>query len=66
MGNILTGLSVSGIVAVFIVALIIWPWAIVWAINTLFGLGIAYTFKTWLACAIIMLVFGKSTVKVGK
>jgi hypothetical protein len=25
----------------------------IWALNTLFGLGIAYTFKTWLAALIL-------------
>lgn len=37
-----------------IVLLVIMPWAAIWALNTLFGLAIAYTFKTWLAALILM------------
>jgi hypothetical protein len=29
------------------------PFCGIWALNTLFGLGIAYTFKTWLAALIL-------------
>jgi hypothetical protein len=29
------------------------PWVGIWALNTLFGLGIAYTFKTWLAALVL-------------
>jgi len=29
------------------------PFAFIWALNTLFGLTIAYSFKTWLAALII-------------
>ncbi len=29
------------------------PLIILWALNTLFGLGIPYTFWTWLATAIL-------------
>lgn len=50
-----------------IVALVLfWPFAIIWAANTLFGLGIAYTFWTWLAAMIIMAAFGKTHVNIRK
>lgn len=50
-----------------IVALVVfWPFAIIWAANTLFGLGIAYTFWTWLAAMIIMGAFGKTHVNIRK
>jgi hypothetical protein len=29
------------------------PIAIIWALNTLFGLSIAYTFYTWLATLVL-------------
>jgi hypothetical protein len=29
------------------------PFLGIWALNTLFGLSIAYTFKTWLAALIL-------------
>lgn len=33
--------------------LVVGPLIILWALNTLFGLGIPYTFWTWLATAIL-------------
>lgn len=32
------------------------PFILIWALNTLFGLGIAYTFKTWLAVNAVVFV----------
>jgi hypothetical protein len=44
---------------VLIVALIIFfPFAVIWALNTLFALGIAYTFWTWLAMVVVISFFG--------
>ena len=37
------------IVAVIVLA----PLATIWSLNVLFGLGIAYTWKTWLAVLIL-------------
>lgn len=34
------------------------PFLNIWAINTLFGLGIAYTFKTWMASIILGAIVG--------
>lgn len=48
--------STLGIVLllVLIVALVIaGPLLVIWSINTLFGLGIAYTVWTWLAAFIL-------------
>jgi len=37
-----------------IAALIVFmPLVAIWSLNTLFGLGIAYTFKTWCAAVIL-------------
>lgn len=58
-------LSITFVIAVFAL-LLFWPFALIWAVNTLFGLGIAYTFWTWLAAMIIMAAFGKTHVKVEK
>jgi hypothetical protein len=41
------------IAAIVIVAALVTPLAAIWALNTLFGLGIAYTFKTWLAALVL-------------
>lgn len=46
---------------VIVVALVVLgPLALIWSLNTLFGLTIAYTFKTWLAALIIGGAFGSS------
>jgi hypothetical protein len=40
------------------------PFVTIWSINTLFGLAIAYTFKTWLASLVLgFLVGGRKTSK---
>ena len=38
-----------------IVALTLWlvPLTLIWALNTLFGLAIPFTFKTWLASLVL-------------
>lgn len=45
----------SDLLVIAIVAAVIigGPLASIWAINTLLGLAIAYTFKTWLAAFIL-------------
>jgi hypothetical protein len=58
-------LSVTFVIAVLALVLF-WPFALIWAVNTLFGTGIAYTFWTWLAAFIMMVAFGKTHVKVRK
>lgn len=32
----------------------LWPFAFIWALNTLFNLTIPYSFWTWLSCVILM------------
>lgn len=44
---------VGAVIAIFVLA-ILWPLVIVWALNTLFGLGIAYTFWNWLAALVLL------------
>jgi hypothetical protein len=60
-------LGIFAIVSLLVVAVILGPWAVVWAWNTLFGsvYAIAYTFWTWLAVLIIG-VFIRGDVKVTK
>jgi hypothetical protein len=38
-----------------LILIVFWPLVIVWAMNTLFGLGIAYTFWNWLAALVLLL-----------
>lgn len=49
--------KIAGILALVVLLIIVGPFAVIWALNTLFGLGIAYTFWTWLAVVIIQLFF---------
>lgn len=36
---------------------IFWPFAFIWALNTLFEFTIQYTFWNWLACWILIFTF---------
>ena len=56
-------LSITFIIAALALVLF-WPFALIWAVNTLFGTAIAYTFWTWLAAMVMMAAFGKTHVKV--
>ena len=49
-----------GLVALAIAIIILTPLAVIWALNTLFNLGIAYNFWTWLAMAVLTGTFGKT------
>jgi hypothetical protein len=52
------------LVVAFIIAM---PFAIIWALNTLFpALNIAYTFQTWLAVVLISSIFQKYESKASK
>lgn len=44
---------VGAVIAIFVLA-ILWPLVIVWALNTLFNLSIAYTFWNWLAGLVLL------------
>lgn len=33
--------------------LVLWPFAMIWALNTLFALNIGVTFETWLAVIVL-------------
>lgn len=59
-------LGVVGFVTLIVAIIIFAPLVIIWALNTLFGLGIEYTFWTWLAALILTSSFGKASVTVNK
>ena len=44
------------IIVGFIALIIMGPIAAIWALNTVFSLSIAYTFKTWAAMLILELI----------
>lgn len=69
MGRLLSGLRLELVGAadgVQVLLGILWPLVVIWAVNTLFGIGIAYTFWTWLAVLVLTMTFGKSNVKINK
>jgi hypothetical protein len=39
-----------------VILVIIGPYFTIWSLNTLFGLGIVYSFKTWMAVVWLQLV----------
>lgn len=43
--------KIVALVLLIIVLVVTGPLITIWSLNTLFGLGIAYTFWTWLAMA---------------
>jgi len=43
------GMIVLAVIAVLIAA----PLLVIWSLNTLFGLGIAYTLQTWAAVVLL-------------
>lgn len=56
------------LVFLLLILLIIFaPLVTIWSLNTLFGLGIAYSFWTWLAMAwLSMVTFGSVTSAISK
>lgn len=53
----------TAILVIIALAIVLSPLGTIWMLNTLFGLGLAYTFKTWLAALILN---GMFTVNVKK
>lgn len=47
-----------GLIIFVILLIAVVPSLFVWSLNTLFALGIAYTFKTWLAAFILLACTG--------
>ena len=51
----LLALGLSLLILLMTCFVIAWPFLTIWAINTLFQTAIGYTFKTWLACYLLLL-----------
>jgi len=49
--------AVLGVVVLLLAIVVGVPFAVFWAINTLFGIKIQFTFWTWLAFWILWIVF---------
>ena len=50
-GGIMTKHILLGLLGIFLI--ILGPLGFIWAVNTLFGLTIGYTLKTWAAAGIL-------------
>ena len=59
-------IAVTTLVLTVVAWVFLWPLAIIWSLNTLFAMGIAYTFWNWLAMIVLVAFFGKASVKVNK
>ena len=66
MDKLIGAIGVLGLVVLAIVWVLFWPFALIWAANTLFAFNIAYTFWTWLAVIVLTATFGKATVNIKK
>lgn len=53
------------ILLIALVMFVLAPLAVLWALNTLFALGLAYTFTNWLAVFVLIVVLSarNTTVK---
>jgi hypothetical protein len=52
------------LIGILVIALLIfWPLAVIWALNTLFGLTIQFTFWTWLAVFVLTATLNSRGVK---
>lgn len=45
--------KIAVIAILLLLVVILGPFAVIWSLNTLFGLAIAYTFWTWLAVIVL-------------
>ena len=55
-----------GYVVIALLLLAVYPLAMIWATNTLFGLSIAYSFKTWLAALCLSGLFSSARISKGQ
>ncbi|MFQ5919442.1 MAG: hypothetical protein ACE5I4_05280 [Thermoplasmata archaeon] len=52
------GAKITIFIVIGILFLVLWPFAFIWALNTVFLLGIPLNFWTWLATVVILLTLG--------
>ena len=50
-------LAVLAVIAIILLIVLV-PICLIWSLNTLFGLTIAFTFKTWTAAFIVSMIVG--------
>lgn len=66
MGKLFAGLGIGGIIVLVLILALLWPLVVIWAVNTLFAMGIAYSFWNCLAVLVLTMTFGKANVSVNK
>jgi hypothetical protein len=58
MKKLLTTFGIVIGISIIIAIAVIFPFLFIWAVNTLFGLTIAYTLETWSAMVLMQIFFG--------
>lgn len=58
--------SLLGFILLLCAVILLMPLAVIWALNTLFALGIVYSWQSWLAVIIIGVYFKQSIKYSGK
>ena len=56
---------IVGLVILIVLVVVFAPLLTIWSLNTLFGLTITYTIKTWLAALVLGAFVGGSSVRSG-
>lgn len=51
-------MKLTALVILILAGIVVGPLITIWSLNTLFGLGIAYSFWTWLAVVWLVGFFG--------
>ena len=59
-------LLVAVLIIAIIAAIVFLPFALIWSLNTLFNLSIAYGFKQWAAACFISFLIGSRSVDIRK
>ena len=49
----MTGTKILMVVVLFLVLIVLMPYAAIWSLNTLFALTIPFTFDTWCAAVVL-------------
>lgn len=66
MEALVMGIVILLVVLIAVSVAITFPLAVIWAINSLFPVHIAYTFLHWLAMVIVMAVIGGIGIGISK
>ena len=57
--------ALFGLIVLSILFLVFFPLGVVFSLNTLFGLGISYSFKSWLS-VVLLSMFGRGITNAAK